>query len=68
MNLPPPPARYDQKHSVVVHNEIERADSENFKRYNDVELRGTRLILSSPDGTRWQVSVDNSGVIQASPL
>lgn len=39
-------------------------DERNFKKGRDVELaRGERLILRSPDGTRYVVTVDNAGAL-----
>lgn len=39
-------------------------DERNFKRGRDVELaRGERLILRSPNGSRWVVTVDNAGAL-----
>jgi hypothetical protein len=46
---------------------IEREDLVNFKRNQDVEVR-TRLILASPNGTRYQVTVSNLGVLTATAL
>jgi len=47
---------------------IERADAENHKRNRDVEVSPGRLIIKSPNGTRWSIEVSNSGVISASSL
>lgn len=46
---------------------IEREDLNSFKRNQDVEVR-TRLILASPNGTRYQVTVSNLGVLTATAL
>jgi hypothetical protein len=46
---------------------IEREDLQNFKRNQDVEVR-TRLILASPNGTRYQIVVSNIGVLTATAL
>ena len=35
---------------------------------NDIEVGDARLVLTSPDGTRYEVGVDNSGNITASPI
>lgn len=39
-------------------------DEKNWKRGRDIELaRGERLILRSPDGTRYALVVDNAGAL-----
>jgi hypothetical protein len=44
-------------------------DERNFKRGRDVELaRGERLILRSPDGSRWSVTVDNAGALSTTAV
>lgn len=47
---------------------LERADAENHKRGRDIEVAPARLILTSPDGTRWTITVDNTGTIAATSL
>ncbi len=41
---------------------LEQADRANFKKFEDIDLANDeRLILVSPNGTRYSVTVDNSG-------
>ena len=47
---------------------IERADKQNLKRGQDLEVGGGRLILTSPNGTRYEVTVDNAGTLTTSAL
>jgi hypothetical protein len=47
---------------------IERADAENHKRNRDVEVSPGRLIIKSPNGTRYSIEVSNAGVISATAL
>ncbi len=68
MNLPKPGDRYSRTEEEQRNREIEKADRENFKRFQDIELQpprggrpGTRIILRSPDGSRWALSVDDMG-------
>lgn len=42
---------------------IERMDQQNFKRGQDMDIANTRLILTSPNGTRYQVVVSNAGAL-----
>lgn len=48
--------------------QIERSDAENHKRNRDVEIGRARLILTSPNGTRYEVTVDNTGTLSATSL
>jgi len=68
MKLPPAPPLYNQREDQTARSMIERADSENHKRARDVEISPGRLIIKSPDGTRWSIEVDNSGNVSASSL
>ena len=47
---------------------MERADAENYKSNQDIELRQNRLILRSPNGTRYEVTVDNTGTLSATAI
>lgn len=48
--------------------ELERADRENQKRRQDVELGVASVVLTSPDGSRWRLTVDDSGTLGATAL
>ena len=48
--------------------QIELADSMNYKRDRDVEMSNNRLILTSPNGSRYALTVDNAGVIGTTAL
>lgn len=68
MNLPREfdPAEWKRQLDVL--------DSEVYKKQKDVEItsgdanRQQRLVLRSPDGTRWSVTVDNMGVLSATAM
>lgn len=50
----------------AVAAELERADRQNYKRGAHVELPAdTFIILRSPDGARWKITVSNAGVLSA---
>ena len=53
---------------IERNRQIELADRENHKRGRDIEVEPGRLILTSPDGTRWNITVDNAGSISATSL
>jgi hypothetical protein len=67
MNLPKSADRYDPMDQDMTRSIIERDDRQNFKRNQDVEIR-TRLILASPNGTRYQITVSNAGAIVVTAL
>jgi hypothetical protein len=66
MRLPDPPEKYSQDHQSDVQVRLEAEDAQNRKKGRDVEIGSARLILTSPDGARWSVTVDNAGVLSAS--
>ena len=68
MILPNSPNAYDQGVESQRNLLIEQADDMNRKKNQDIELRNDRLILQSPDGTRYKQSVDNSGNLTAVSL
>ena len=68
MNLPPPAREYDVNIAGFRNLELEQADQQNHKKRQDVEIGAARLVLESPNGTRYSVTVDNSGNLSASSL
>ena len=68
LKLPPPRASFDPSTEAQKTALLERADAENYKSNQDIELRQNRLIMRSPNGTRYEVKVDNSGTLSATAL
>lgn len=68
MRLPRPPLLYDGRDQTEVRLLIERADDANHKRNEDIEVGAARLILKSPNGTRYSITVNNSGAISAAAI
>lgn len=69
MRLPDPGSRYIQSDEARRNREIELSDRENLKRQQDIELvSGMRLIMSSPNGTRYKITVSNVGAIVVTAL
>jgi len=68
MILPEAQRSYDFVQENQRNNLIEQADNLNRKKNQDVELRNERLILQSPDGTRFSITVANNGTISATSL
>ena len=68
MRLPTPGSNFDQRAETQRNLLIEQADDLNRKKNQDIELRNERLIVQSPDGTRFKLQVDNSGNLSASSI
>tara|TARA_R110000868_G_scaffold360405_2_gene622399 strand:- start:428 stop:634 length:207 start_codon:yes stop_codon:yes gene_type:complete len=68
MILPNASVRYDSTLIDRITNLIEQADNLNHKKNQDVEIGAARLILRAPNGTRYSVTVDNSGTLGATAL
>ncbi|MFZ9079670.1 MAG: hypothetical protein ACO23H_14130 [Alphaproteobacteria bacterium] len=68
MILPTAPEVYDPIDTNKINLLIEQADGLNHKKNQDVEVGAARLILKSPNGTRYSITVDNSGNLGATAL
>lgn len=68
MKLPASRPSYTQVDDQTVRSVLERADAENHKRNRDIEVSPGRLIIKSPNGTRYSIEVSNAGVISATAL
>ena len=66
MRLPRP--KNNDKDMTEMARQIEQADFMNYKRDRDVEMSNNRLILTSPNGSRYALTVDNAGVISTTAL
>jgi hypothetical protein len=62
MILPNPPGTYLQAYFAPVLQQIARLLTTSYQKGSDVELNSDqRLIIVSPNGTRYQIQTDNSG-------
>ena len=68
MILPSAPERYSDIDTNKMNLLIEQADQLNHKKNQDVEVGAARLILKSPNGTRYSITIDNSGNVGATAL
>lgn len=68
MILPAAPATYQKADQDAAREEMRQADDQNRKTGQDIELTTDRLILRSPDGSRFALSVDNAGTLSAVAL
>lgn len=66
MKLPTPRPQYDLTDQANVRRLLEQADQQNLKRGQDIE--GSRVILRSPSGTRYQITVSDAGTLSATAL
>ena len=63
--LPNPPVEYDASAEAQRNQLIEQADDMNHKRGADIELGlNERIIMRSPDGGRWVLTVSNAGNLE----
>jgi|TARA_R100001480_G_scaffold15707_1_gene24598 hypothetical protein len=68
MILPAATIDYNQQNVGQTNLAIEQADALNHKKNQDLEVGAARLVLKSPDGTRYSITVDNSGNVGATAL
>lgn len=67
MILPNPPGQYMQAYFAPVLQQIARLLTTSYQKGSDVELNSDqRLIIVSPNGTRYQIQTDNSGNLSTS--
>jgi len=72
--LPIPPERYSKVVEDERNRQIETAFAAAYSRGGDIEIlggtatRAPRLILASPNGTKYQITVSNSGVLSATAI
>lgn len=46
-----------------ISRQVELADKFNYKRDRDLEIGENRVILTSPNGSRYALTVTNAGVL-----
>jgi hypothetical protein len=69
MILPNPPGTYLQSYFSPILQQIAKLLTTSYQKGSDVELNADqRLIIVSPNGTRYEIVVDNSGVLSASAI
>jgi hypothetical protein len=68
MNLPAPTPGYSVANEAAVRRALEQEDRRNRKIGANVELGREQLVLKSPNGNRWAITVSNAGVVGAAAL
>jgi len=67
MILPNPPGTYLQSYFAPILQQIAKLLTTSYQKNQDVELNAEqRLIIVSPNGTRYQIETDNSGNLSTS--
>jgi len=68
MKVPTPLPAYTPVAEAQRNFLIETADRQNRKINADVEISSSKLILTSPNGSRFSVVVSNAGALSATAL
>jgi|TARA_R100001463_G_scaffold109671_1_gene164339 hypothetical protein len=68
MRLPNVGEQFDALQERQRNLTIELADGQNHKRDQDIEVGAARLIIKSPNGTRYELKVSDSGTVSASTV
>jgi hypothetical protein len=68
LKLISPSSSWSPAYQVRNNQALEANDLTNRKKGADIELTTDKLILRSPNGARWQITVSNTGVVGATAL
>ena len=68
LKLISPSSNWSPAYQTRVNQALEANDIGNRKKGADVELTSEKLILRSPNGARWQITVSDTGVVGAVAL
>jgi hypothetical protein len=68
MKLPTAPDKYDRSTQQKAQAIAEQADAQNLKRGVDIEMGKARVILTSPAGHRFALTVSDTGVVSTTAL
>lgn len=68
MKLQQAPERWTPEFQNKLNSVLENEDRKNLKNGSNIELVQNKLILRSPNGSRFALSVSNAGVLSATAL
>jgi hypothetical protein len=69
MKLPRPMPDYDQVAELTLRRALELADALNRKKNADIEMgQSERIIIRSPNGTRYSLTVSDVGALSATTM
>jgi hypothetical protein len=63
LKVPSPTVSWSPAYQIRVNQALETNDITNRKKGTDIELDADKLILKSPSGVRWQITVTDAGVV-----
>jgi hypothetical protein len=65
MNLSKALLQHDAANETQMRCAIEREDARNQKKGGNILVAKGALVLTAPNGSLWQITVSNSGVLSA---
>jgi hypothetical protein len=65
LKVPAPTTNWSPAYQIRVNQSLESNDITNRKKGSDIELFPEKLILRSPSGARWVITVSDTGVVGA---
>lgn len=69
MRLTPAPGQYSQRDQQEMRRTIEEEDGRNYKKLQHIDMDPqTYIIMTSPDGTRYKVTMANGGTLTVGAL
>jgi len=68
LKLQQAPERWTPEFQNKLNSVLENEDRKNLKNGSNIELVQNKLILRSPNGSRFALSVSNAGVLSATAL
>jgi hypothetical protein len=68
MKLSLPLPTYNSQQRASDNFQLEQADRANHKKDQDIEVGTANIILKSPNGTRYELSIDNSGNLSTAAI
>lgn len=70
MRLQQAPDAYSARSEQEMRNALQRADDENHKKGRHIDMGGSDfyIIMTSPNGTRYSVTVSNAGALVVTAL
>lgn len=68
MNAPRPPDRYDPAYQTEINRLLGDLAGKAFVRGERVDVGAAGIVLTAPNGSRWLLTVDNSGALGTTAL
>lgn len=68
IQLPNPPESYDPEYISRMRDELQTTDEEGLKKTIDNVIETGSIILKSPDGSYFKLTVSNSGTLSTSSV